>query len=76
VDSTTRSALSYAAQSPEEVPAAVILQLADYGALDLHPWSINKHHPTLHNRTQVGGPGCSAAPGACGAEFGWQWEEG
>jgi hypothetical protein len=57
VDSTTRSALSYAAQSPEEVPAAVILQLSDYGALDLHPWSINKHHPTLHNRTQVRAPG-------------------
>ena len=54
----------------------MILQLADYGALDLHPWSINKHHPTLHNRTQVGGAGCSAAPGACGAEFGWQWGEG
>jgi hypothetical protein len=58
VDCTTRSALSYAAQSPEELPAGVILQLIDYGALDLHPWSINKHHPTLHNGTQVRRPCC------------------
>ncbi len=47
----------------------MILQLTDYGALDLHPWSINKHHPTLHNGTQVRRPCCllpAPALSSCG----------